>query len=137
MFPAVMLIVNLSGVAVIWFGGHRVDDGAMGVGALTAFLAYLMQILMAVMMSTFMLTMLPRAAVCADRIVEVLDTESSVVPAADAGDATPARRTPAGGGGVQLSRRRRPGAARPRPRGHARARRPRSSAPPAPASPPS
>ncbi len=80
MFPVVMLIVNLSGAAVIWFGGHRVDQGAMQVGALTAFLAYLMQILMAVMMSTFMLVMVPRAAVCADRIIEVLDTESSVVP---------------------------------------------------------
>ncbi len=80
MFPAVMLIVNLSGAAVIWFGGHRVDEGAMQVGSLTAFLAYLMQILMAVMMSTFMLVMVPRAAVCADRIVEVLDTDSSVLP---------------------------------------------------------
>jgi ATP-binding cassette subfamily B protein len=80
MFPTVMLIVNLSGAAVIWFGGHRVDEGAMQVGALTAFLAYLMQILMAVMMSTFMLVMVPRAAVCADRIGEVLETPSSVLP---------------------------------------------------------
>lgn len=83
MFPMVMLIVNLSGAAVIWFGGHRVDSGEMQVGALTAFLAYLMQILMAVMMSTFMLVMVPRASVCADRIGEVLETESSVVPPAD------------------------------------------------------
>jgi ATP-binding cassette, subfamily B, multidrug efflux pump len=81
MFPAVMLIVNLSGAAVIWFGGHRVDSGAMEVGALTAFLAYLMQILMAVMMSTFMLVMVPRAAVCADRVGEVMDMPTSVVPA--------------------------------------------------------
>jgi ATP-binding cassette subfamily B multidrug efflux pump len=80
MFPLVMLIVNLSGAAVIWFGGHRVDGGAMQVGALTAFLSYLMQILMAVMMSTFMLVMVPRAAVCADRIGEVLGTDTSVVP---------------------------------------------------------
>jgi ATP-binding cassette subfamily B multidrug efflux pump len=80
MFPLVMLVVNVSSVAVIWFGGHRVDSGAMQVGALTAFLSYLMQILMAVMMSTFMLVMVPRAAVCADRIAEVLDTETSVVP---------------------------------------------------------
>jgi ATP-binding cassette subfamily B multidrug efflux pump len=83
MFPTVMLILNVSSVAVLWFGGHRVDDGAMQVGALTAFLAYLVQILMAVMMASFMLMMVPRAAVCADRITEVLDTDSSVVPPSD------------------------------------------------------
>ena len=83
MFPTVMLILNVSSVAVLWFGGHRVDDGSMQVGALTAFLAYLVQILMSVMMATFMLMMVPRAAVCADRIAEVLDTESSVVPPAE------------------------------------------------------
>jgi ATP-binding cassette, subfamily B, multidrug efflux pump len=83
MFPLVMLILNVSSVAVLWFGGQRVDDGLMQVGSLTAFLAYLVQILMSVMMATFMLVMVPRAAVCADRIVEVLDTESSVVPPAD------------------------------------------------------
>jgi ATP-binding cassette subfamily B protein len=80
MFPLVMLVVNISSVAVIWYGGHRVDDGAMQVGSLTAFLSYLMQILMSVMMGTFMLMQIPRSAVCADRIVEVLDTRSSVVP---------------------------------------------------------
>ncbi len=80
MFPAVMLVVNVAGVAVLWFGGQRVDGGQMQVGALTAFLSYLMQILMAVMMSTFMLMMVPRSAVSADRIMEVLDTESSVPP---------------------------------------------------------
>jgi ATP-binding cassette, subfamily B, multidrug efflux pump len=80
MFPTVMLVLNVSSVAVLWFGGHRVDDGTMQVGSLTAFLTYLMQILMSVMMGTFMLVMVPRAAVCADRIGEVLDTESSVVP---------------------------------------------------------
>ncbi len=80
MFPAVLLILNVSSVAVLWFGAQRVDQGLMQVGALTAFLAYLAQILMAVMMATFMLVMIPRAAVCADRIVEVLDTPSSVVP---------------------------------------------------------
>jgi ATP-binding cassette, subfamily B, multidrug efflux pump len=79
-FPAVMLIVNLSGVAVIWFGGQRVDQGEMQVGALTAFLSYLMLILMAVMMSTFMFILIPRASVCADRIGEVLDTPTSVLP---------------------------------------------------------
>jgi ATP-binding cassette subfamily B multidrug efflux pump len=80
MFPTVMLILNVSSVAVLWFGGHRVDSGAMQIGALTAFLAYLIQILMSVMMATFMLILVPRASVCADRIGEVLDMESSVVP---------------------------------------------------------
>ena len=79
MFPLVMLVVNVSSVAVIWFGGHRVDSGQMQVGALSAFLSYLMQILMSVMMATFMLMMIPRASVCGDRIAEVLDTETSVV----------------------------------------------------------
>ncbi len=69
MFPVVILIVNLSSVAVLWFGGHRVDSGEMQIGSLTAFLSYLMQILMSVMMGTFMLMMVPRASVCADRIV--------------------------------------------------------------------
>jgi len=80
MFPLVMLVINVSSIGVIWFGGHRVDDGQMQVGALTAFLTYLMQILMSVMMATFMLMMIPRSAVCGDRIIEVLDTHSSVVP---------------------------------------------------------
>jgi ATP-binding cassette, subfamily B, multidrug efflux pump len=79
MFPIVMLVLNVSSVAVLWFGGHRVDSGAMQIGALTAFLTYLVQILFAVMMATFMVVMVPRAAVCAERIQEVLDTESSVV----------------------------------------------------------
>jgi len=79
MFPTVMLIVNLSSVAVLWFGGHRIEDGAMQIGALTAFLSYLMQILMSIMMATFMFVMIPRAEVCAERIEEVLSTESSVV----------------------------------------------------------
>jgi len=80
MFPTVMLVVNVSSVAVLWFGGHRIDSGGMQIGALTAFLSYLMQILMAVMMATFMFVMVPRAEVCAERIQEVLGTESSVVP---------------------------------------------------------
>ncbi len=83
MFPLVLLVVNVSSVAVIWFGGHRVDSGQMQVGALTAFLSYLMQILMSVMMATFMLMMVPRSSVCGDRISEVLATDSSVVPAVD------------------------------------------------------
>ena len=79
-FPIVMLVLNLSSVAVMWFGAFRIDAGQMQVGALTAFLAYLLQILMAVMMATFMAIMIPRAAVCADRIAEVLDTDGSVAP---------------------------------------------------------
>ncbi len=80
MFPAVMLVVNVSSVAVLWFGAHRIDGGAMQIGALTAFLTYLMQILMSVMMATFMFMMVPRAEVCAERVQEVLGTDSSVVP---------------------------------------------------------
>ncbi|MFE4915135.1 ABC transporter ATP-binding protein [Streptomyces sp. NPDC056652] len=80
MFPTVMTVVNLSSIAVVWFGAHRIDSGGMEIGALTAFLAYLMQIVMAVMMATFMFMMVPRAEVCAERIEEVLDTRSSVVP---------------------------------------------------------
>ncbi|GAA1387258.1 ABC transporter ATP-binding protein [Catellatospora chokoriensis] len=80
MFPFVMLVINISTVAVLWFGAHRIDSGGMEIGALTAFLSYLMQILMAVMMATFMFVMLPRAEVCAERIEEVLGTDSSVVP---------------------------------------------------------
>ncbi|GAA1801713.1 ABC transporter ATP-binding protein [Luedemannella flava] len=82
MFPAVMFVINVSSVAVIWFGGHRVASGGMEIGALTAFLSYLMQILMAVMMATFMFVMVPRAEVCAERIEEVLATETSVTPPA-------------------------------------------------------
>nr|WP_203602849.1 ABC transporter ATP-binding protein [Streptomyces coelicoflavus] len=80
MFPVVMTVVNLSSIAVVWFGAHRIDSGGMQIGDLTAFLAYLMQIVMSVMMATFMFMMIPRAEVCAERIQEVLDTESSVVP---------------------------------------------------------
>jgi ATP-binding cassette subfamily B multidrug efflux pump len=79
MFPIVMLVMNVSSVAVLWFGGHLINSGSMQIGALTAFLSYLLQILMAVMMATFMFMMVPRAEVCAERIQEVLDTESSVV----------------------------------------------------------
>jgi ATP-binding cassette, subfamily B, multidrug efflux pump len=90
MFPAVMLVINLSSVAVLWFGGHRIASGGMQVGALTAFLAYLLQILMSVMMATFMFVMIPRAEVCAERIEEVLETEPTVaVPTAPV---TPLRR---------------------------------------------
>ena len=77
MFPIVMLILNAASVAVIWFGAFRVQDG-MQIGALTAFLAYLVQILMSVMMATFMAVMIPRAAVSAGRIGAVLDTEPTI-----------------------------------------------------------
>ncbi|MBY8340827.1 ABC transporter ATP-binding protein/permease [Streptomyces spinosirectus] len=80
MFPIVMTVVNLSSIAVVWFGAHRIDSGGMQIGDLTAFLAYLMQIVMSVMMATFMFMMVPRAEVCAERIQEVLETSSSVVP---------------------------------------------------------
>ncbi|KOX17905.1 multidrug ABC transporter ATPase [Saccharothrix sp. NRRL B-16348] len=79
-FPVVMLLLNGSSVAVLWFGAFRVDTGEMQIGALTAFLSYLMQILMAVMFATFISMMIPRAAVSAERINEVLETESSVRP---------------------------------------------------------
>jgi ATP-binding cassette, subfamily B, multidrug efflux pump len=78
MFPTVMVVANVASVAVLWFGGHRVESGDMQVGALTAYLAYLMQIVMSVMMGTFMMMMIPRSAVCADRIMGVLDTDTSV-----------------------------------------------------------
>ncbi|AUS77072.1 ABC transporter ATP-binding protein [Actinoalloteichus sp. AHMU CJ021] len=96
MFPLVMLVVNLATVAVTWFGAGRIDSGAMQVGALVAFLSYLMQILMAVMMATFMFMMVPRAEVCADRIQEVLTTEGTVRPPED-----PVRELP-GTGGLEL-----------------------------------
>ena len=79
-FPIVMLIFNASTVAVLWFGSHRVENGQMQIGELTAFMSYLMQILMSVMMATFMSMMIPRATVSAGRITEVLDTDSTVVP---------------------------------------------------------
>jgi ATP-binding cassette subfamily B multidrug efflux pump len=80
MFPIVMLVFNASSVAVLWFGAGAVDDGRLQIGSLTAFLSYLMQILMAVMMATFVAILAPRAAVSADRIGEVLGTSSSVAP---------------------------------------------------------
>lgn len=79
MFPTVMLIMNLSGVAVVWFGGQRVDAGSMGVGSLVAFLSYIMQILMSVLMAVMMFMIVPRGEVSAERIREVLGTPSSVV----------------------------------------------------------
>ena len=77
-FPIVMLVINGSSVAVIWLGGNRIADGSLSIGALIAFLSYFVLILMSVMMATFVASMAPRAAVCADRIQEVLSTDSSV-----------------------------------------------------------
>jgi ATP-binding cassette subfamily B protein len=77
-FPIVMLVINGSSVAVIWIGGSRIADGSLSIGALIAFLSYFVLILMSVMMTTFVASMAPRAAVCADRIQEVLSTDSSV-----------------------------------------------------------
>jgi ATP-binding cassette subfamily B protein len=82
MWPTVLLIFNASTIAVWWFGAHRVEAGSMATGAVTAFIGYLMQILVGVMMTTFMSIMIPRAAVCAERIVEVLDTEPAIAPPA-------------------------------------------------------
>lgn len=84
MFPTVTLVVNASCVAVVWFGAYRVEDGSTQIGSLLAFLTYLIQILMAVLMSTFMAALWPRASASAERIVEVLDTQTSVVISPDA-----------------------------------------------------
>jgi len=90
MGPVITMVLHLATAAVLWFGGIRVDEGLVEVGALTAFMQYLLQILMAVMMGSFMFMMLPRAVVCARRIGEVLSTSGSVMePAAPR---TPERR---------------------------------------------
>ncbi|SMH49759.1 ATP-binding cassette, subfamily B [Rathayibacter oskolensis] len=78
MFPAIMMILHLATAAVLWFGGQRIEAGQMQIGSLTAFLQYLLQILTAVMMGVFMVMMIPRAVVCAERIQEVLDARTSL-----------------------------------------------------------
>ena len=78
MLPVTTLVINVSSVALIWFGGLRIDAGQMQVGSLIAFLSYFMQILMAVLLATFMLVLLPRASVCAERISEVLSTTPAI-----------------------------------------------------------
>jgi ATP-binding cassette subfamily B protein len=83
MFPTVMLILNVSSAGAVWIGGSRIASGQMQVGALIAFLSYLIQILMALMMATFMVMLLPRASVCSDRIQEVLETPSTVTQPED------------------------------------------------------
>ena len=92
MFPLIMLILEAATTAVLWFGGHRVEEG-LQVGSLTAFMQYLMQILTAVMMGTFMAMMIPRALVSAERIGEVLDTKPSIIDAST--DAAPVPGAPA------------------------------------------
>ncbi|CAM8620777.1 MdlB ABC-type multidrug transport system, ATPase and permease components [Acidimicrobiia bacterium] len=79
LFPTVMLVMNVSSAAAVWVAADRIQSGDMQIGALIAFLTYLVQILMAVMMATFVAVMWPRASVCADRINEVLNTDSSIV----------------------------------------------------------
>lgn len=91
MMPMIMFVVNLSSVFVVWFGGHRIDAGEMRLGALTAFIAYILQILIAIMMAMYVFMTAPRAAACAERIREVLDTEPAI-----ADPATPVGTVPAG-----------------------------------------
>ncbi len=93
MFPIVFTVLNTSSVAAIWFGAGRIDSGEMQIGALIAFLSYLIQILMAVMMGTFVAVMTPRAQVCAERIEEVLRTETTVADAPGAVTELPERPT--------------------------------------------
>jgi ATP-binding cassette subfamily B multidrug efflux pump len=83
MLPVTTLVINISSVALIWFGGLRIDAGQMQVGSLIAFLSYFMQILMAVLLATFILVIIPRASVCAERIGEVLSTEPQITSPAD------------------------------------------------------
>jgi len=78
MLPVTTLVINVSSVAVIWFGAMRIDEGQMQVGSLIAFLSYFMQILMAVLLVTIILVLLPRAAVCAERITGVLSTVAAI-----------------------------------------------------------
>lgn len=82
MFPTAMFVVNVSSVAVVWFGANRVNHGQIRIGALIAFLQYIMQILMSVMLATYMAALVPRASVSSERIVEVLDTPSTIVTSA-------------------------------------------------------
>jgi len=84
MLPVTTLVINVSSVALIWFGGQRIDAGQMQVGSLIAFLSYFMQILMAVLMATFILVVIPRASVCAERITEVLSTQPAITSSPEA-----------------------------------------------------
>jgi ATP-binding cassette subfamily B protein len=86
MFPTIIIVLNISSIAAVWVGAHRIESGAIQIGALIAFLTYLVQILMAVMMGSFVAIMVPRAAVCADRIQEVLDRQPSIAAPAEPTD---------------------------------------------------
>jgi ATP-binding cassette subfamily B protein len=101
MLPLIMIVVNLSSVAVVWFGGHLIQAGTMQVGALTAFIAYILQILLAIMMAMYVFMTAPRAAVCAERIQEVLDVVPAIAgggpPDGDAAFAGSAAGTPVAG----------------------------------------
>jgi ATP-binding cassette subfamily B multidrug efflux pump len=97
MLPLIMIVVNLSSVGVVWFGGHRIEAGDMQLGALTAFIAYILQILIAIMMAMYVLMTAPRAAVCAERIQAVLDTRPAIAdPPISRAGLPHARRTPGG-----------------------------------------
>ena len=133
----IFAIFNLSTVAVLWFGAIRVQDGALSIGNLTAFLQYLIQILFAILTAVFMFILVPRAAVSSGRIREVLDTEPSIhdpetpvvpdPPARARRRRVPRRRVPLPG--RRASRSCTTSRSAPSP-----ARRPRSSAAPAAAS---
>jgi len=106
MLPMIMIVVNLSSVAVVWFGGHLIQAGSMQVGALTAFIAYILQILLAIMMAMYVFMTAPRAAVCAERVQGVLDVVPAVAgmetaegeaPAAGSAAGTPNAGAPAAG----------------------------------------
>ena len=137
MFPTVNLLINLSSVAVLWVGAYEVGTGELEVGSLIAYISYLVQILMSVVMATFTISMVPRASVSGGRIQEVLDTDSSVAPPAD-----PVRDVPRHGTlemrgvGLPLPRAPRSRCSATSPSPPPPAARPPSSAAPAPARPP-
>ncbi|WP_181038867.1 ABC transporter ATP-binding protein [Arthrobacter sp. Y81] len=97
MLPLIMIVVNLSSVAVVWFGGHRIQAGDMKLGALTAFIAYILQILIAIMMAMYVLMTAPRAAACAERIQAVLDTRPAIADPAISRAGLPHAQRTAGG----------------------------------------
>jgi ATP-binding cassette subfamily B protein len=102
MMPMIMFVVNLSSVFVVWFGGHRIDAGEMRLGALTAFIAYILQILIAIMMAMYVFMTAPRAAACAERIREVLDTEPAIADPAVPAGGVPAGKTAHSGSTVEF-----------------------------------
>jgi len=95
-FPAVMLIINGSSIAILWFGGHLIDSGDMPIGNLTAFLSYIMQILFSVMMAVMVVVMIPRAAASGERVLAVLDTEPAIVDLATQPETEPVEPTAPG-----------------------------------------